>query len=257
MDSDTVDFKGRPALRSGIHTNLITYLTAAENVNIWSGTASLLPLADSFLGRYRTIMLASLLYILVCYTLHFLIIHINKPTSLISPITCRRCPCSLFHLFFLTPTILLSLSCCTCTSWTLQAFGAHQFDPKHPHENKARSSFFNWCYFTFSAALLLTIPILTFIQDNVGWVLGFGIPCIVMLLSLLLFSFGTWTYRFTIQNNQNTPFFRIGRVFLVALHNCRATPSPIPSVQEAPATLSHPGSQQFRYHLHYYAFIYT
>lgn len=65
----------------GIGTNLITYLTgemgqsmatAAENVNLWIGTASLLPLlaaslADSFLGRYLTIVIASALYILVCF----------------------------------------------------------------------------------------------------------------------------------------------------------------------------------------------
>ena len=64
----------------GIVSNLVTFLTgplgqstatAAANVNFWDGTASLMALlgafiADSFLGRYSTIALASLLYVLVC-----------------------------------------------------------------------------------------------------------------------------------------------------------------------------------------------
>lgn len=63
----------------GIGFNLISYLTgplgqslpvAAWNVNTFNATGCLLPLlgawiADTFLGRYRSIVIASLLYVLV------------------------------------------------------------------------------------------------------------------------------------------------------------------------------------------------
>ncbi|KAK7322397.1 hypothetical protein VNO77_25776 [Canavalia gladiata] len=267
-----VNFKGHPVLRSssggwraaafiitvevaerfsyyGINSNLINYLTgplgqstvtAAQNVNIWSGTSSLLPLlgafvADSFLGRYRTILFASLIYILALSLLTL---------STVLPVTSSRSEPQLILFFF---SLYLVAFAQGGHKPCVQAFGADQFDVNHPEERRARSSFFNWWYFTFCAGLLVTISILNYVQDNVGWALGFGIPCIAMLIALAVFLLGTWTYRFRIPGNEQGPFLRIGRVFIVAFKNWRTTSSAVPSQEEDPATLPHLGSQQFSF----------
>jgi peptide/histidine transporter 3/4 len=63
----------------GVSANLISYLTgplgestagAAAAINAWSGVATMLPLlvacvADAWLGRFRTIVFASILFVVV------------------------------------------------------------------------------------------------------------------------------------------------------------------------------------------------
>ncbi|KAI3673063.1 hypothetical protein L6452_39173 [Arctium lappa] len=274
-----VDYKSRPVFRSksggwrsayfiigvevaerfayyGISSNLITYLTgplgqstatAAENVNAWSGTASLLPLlgafvADAFLGRYRTIIIASLLYVLA---LGLLTLSALLPYSDCESDTSCSPPRFQVILFFVS--LYLVAFAQGGHKPCVQAFGADQFDAENPEECKAKSSFFNWWYLGLCGGPLVALCVLNYIQDNLSWGLGFGIPCIMMSVALLIFLAGTLTYRFGEKVEEKGAFLRIGQVFVRAYHNRRTTYSSITLEEEACGTLPHHGSHQFRF----------
>ncbi|CAI9114994.1 OLC1v1015824C1 [Oldenlandia corymbosa var. corymbosa] len=80
----------------------------------------------------------------------------------------------------------------------IQAFGADQFDGNHqlPSKRRAKSSFFNWWIYGTSSGAVLAHLTLHYIQDNISWGIGFGIPCIAMIVGLVLFLLGTAMYRF-------------------------------------------------------------
>jgi peptide/histidine transporter 3/4 len=128
----------------------------------------------------------------------------------------------------------------------VQAFGADQFDGQDPEECKAKSSFFNWWYFGMCVGGLAALLILTYIQENLSWGLGFGIPCIVMVATLAVFLLGTGTYRYSIQGEEKSPFMRIGRVFVAAVRNWRTTPSAIALEEEIRGTMPHRSSEEFK-----------
>lgn len=101
----------------------------------------------------------------------------------------------------------------------IQAFGANQFDGNDINESKSKSSFFNWWVFAKLVGALLALLMLNYIQDNLSWELGFGIPCIVMFVALLLYLLGSLTYRFRLHSDEKNPFVRIGRVFMRPTRN--------------------------------------
>ncbi|KAF5726816.1 hypothetical protein HS088_TW22G00500 [Tripterygium wilfordii] len=277
----SADYNGRPALRSssggwrsasfiigveiaerfayyGISSNLVTYLTgplgqsnaaAAENVNAWSGAASLLPLlgafiADSFLGRFRTIIISSVIYIL---GLGLLTLSAVLPSH--SSSDCQSTSCSPYQLQVLLFFFSLYLVAVAQSGHKpcVQAFGADQFDGKDPEETKAKSSFFNWWYFGMCGGTVVTLVVLNYIQDNLNWALGFGIPCIAMVFALIVFLLGTKTYRYSIKGDQKNPFLRIGKVYVTAFRNWRTSPSAITTEHEALRVLPYHGSQQFKF----------
>ncbi|KAL2497388.1 Protein NRT1/PTR FAMILY 5.10 [Abeliophyllum distichum] len=281
----SVDFKGRPVTRSGsgswksaffiisvevaerfaysgVNSNLINYLTgilgqstaaAAENVNTWSGTASLLPLlgafvADSFLGRYRTIIIASGLYILALGFMSLsAALYSFKSSDCQIPANNMACSPPQFQIIFFFFSLYLFALAQGGHKPCVQAFGADQFDEQDPKECKDKSSFFNWWYFSLNSGIIVALFVLNYIQDNVSWVLGFGIPCIVMCLALIIFLLGTTTYRLRIQSDERNPFVRLGQVFLNAARNWRTTWAAISKEEEAQGIRPYQGSQQFTF----------
>ncbi|KAJ4849845.1 hypothetical protein Tsubulata_029080 [Turnera subulata] len=282
----TVDHRGQPAQRSssggwrsacfiigvemterfayyGISLNLITYLTghlgqstaaAAVNVNVLAGTATLLPLlgafvADSFLGRFRTIIAASVIYVLGLGLLTLSAV-LNSVDGSDCKNTKTLKPCS-------PPWYLVLLFFCSLYLIAVgvgghkpcvQAFGADQFDPQDPKENKAKSSFFNWWYFGLSVGALTTLIVSVYIQDNLSWSLGFGIPCCAMIVSLLVFLLGSRTYRYTIRKNDKNPFTRIFRVVGRAIkRNWQNTTPAVEFANEEHGSMSFQNSKQFKF----------
>ncbi|CAA7052419.1 unnamed protein product [Microthlaspi erraticum] len=274
----SVDFRGKPSVRSssggwrssgfiigaevaekfaylGIASNLITYFTgplamstasAASNVNLWLGTAAFLPLiwgsiADSFLGRFRTILLTSYLYILGLGLLTF---SATMPSLCKDQETNVSCVSQLKVTMFFCALYLIAIGeggFKVC----IRAFGADQFDEQDPEESKAKSVYFNWSYFARSAGILATRLISNYVQENLSWALGFGIPCFSMMLALFLFLLGTNTYRFSTggeaREHKTNPFVRIGRVFVAAAKNRRQTS------QESFFLLPTESSKKFRF----------
>ncbi|KAG6751065.1 hypothetical protein POTOM_045582 [Populus tomentosa] len=245
---DSVDYKGRPVYRFnsggwkstlfiigmfvevaersayyGISGNLITYLTgplgqstvtAAENMNVWSGTSWLLPLlgafvADSFVGRYRTIVVSTLIYILGLGLLAL--------SAVIPPPGSSGCQIS-------------------------DGAGSCSPDP-------VLILFFFALYLAaLGQGILLA---LNYIQDNINWGLGFGIPCLIMAGALATFLLGTRTYRYSIRREEEKhALLRVGRVFVATIRNWRITTA-VASEEETHRAQPHQTSSEILGKNHY------
>ena len=95
------------------------------------------------------------------------------------------------------------------------SFGAGQFDDTDPKERVKKGSFFNWYYFSINLGAIVSSSIVVWIQDNAGWGLGFGIPTLFMVLSVISFFIGTPLYRF--QKPGGSPVTRMCQVLCTSV----------------------------------------
>eukprot|EP01018_Ginkgo_biloba_P028578 Gb_41131 [translate_table: standard] len=140
-------------------------------------------------------------------------VSVLKPPSCIDSGDCPTATVAQYGVFFLG-LYLIALGTGgikPCVS----SFGADQFDDTNPTERKKKGSFFNWFYFSVNVGALVSSSVLVWVQDNVGWGWGFGIPTVFMGLAIVSFFSGTPLYRF--QKPGGSPLTRVCQVVVASL----------------------------------------
>lgn len=201
----------------GLAANLITYLTnelhqpistAAKNVNTWAGVSYIVPLfaafvADSLFGRFNTILLASVIYLvgMILLTLSVSVV----------PLDYRKA------IFFVALYIIAvgeggHKPC-------VQTFAADQFEEDSLEDKKVKSSFFNWWFWGIVAGQCSAILVAIYVEDNVGWTAGIGMLAIAMAVALITFLLGIKRYRK--QGPLGSPLTTVAQVLVAAVRKWR------------------------------------
>ncbi|KAF2582248.1 hypothetical protein F2Q68_00004362 [Brassica cretica] len=180
----------------GTLSNLLVYLTSVFNlqsvtaatiISAFSGTINFGTflaafLCDTYFGRYKTLSVA----VIACFLIAFLLMGLALLVVGAGGIR----PCNL-------------------------AFGADQFNPKSESGKKGINSFFNWYFFTFTFAQIISLTLVVYIQSNVSWTIGLSIPVGLMFLACVIFFAGHKLY--VKVKASGSPLAGIGHVIAAAI----------------------------------------
>ncbi|XP_054804965.1 protein NRT1/ PTR FAMILY 6.2-like isoform X2 [Prosopis cineraria] len=213
----------------GIAVNLVTYLigtmhlpssTSANIVTDFMGTSFLLCLlggflADSFLGRYKTIGIFSAIQTLGTATLA-----ISTKLPQLRPPPCpnsssNNCKqANGFQMGILHMALYLIALGTGGLKSSVSGFGTDQFDDKDEREKSQMAYFFNRFFFFISFGTLMAVTVLVYIQDEVGRSWAYGICSVSMLIAILVFLYGTKRYRY--KKSMGSPIVHIFQVIVAA-----------------------------------------
>ncbi|OWM89356.1 hypothetical protein CDL15_Pgr024104 [Punica granatum] len=212
----------------GFNANMISYLTiqlhmpltkAANTLTNFGGTSSLTPLigaffADAYAGRFWTITIASLIYVIgmTCLTLSASLPQLRPPPCQSDHHPCQEANTGQLSILYVA--LLLGAVGSGGIRPCVVAFGADQFDESDPRQSTKIWKYFNWYYFVMGASVLVAVTVLVYIQENVGWGWGLGIPTVLMFLSVVALVFGYPLYRK--MEPAGSPFTRLLQVSVAA-----------------------------------------
>ncbi|KAL6274647.1 hypothetical protein ACE6H2_025339 [Prunus campanulata] len=194
----------------GLHANMILYLTSEYHMEaatgasilfLWSAMSSFTPiigafLSDSHLGRFRVIALGTVVSLLGEIVLWLTAVFPQaRPVHCDDPSKEKCVSANTAQVMLLFASFgLMSIGSGGIRPCSL-AFGADQLDkPDSPKNEKVLQSFFNWYYASVGVSVMFAVTVIVYVQVQLGWVVGFGVPVGLMLLSGLLFLLGSSLY---------------------------------------------------------------
>ncbi|CAL0323096.1 unnamed protein product [Lupinus luteus] len=192
----------------GIMPNMILYLKNDYNMAIvnatnllytWSAISNILSifgafLSDAYFGRFLVIFIGSIssLLGLTILWLTAVIPELRPFCESVNKVCNSATAAQLAVLFLSLGLISIGAGCVRPCSI---AFGADQLSIKENSGNqRLLNSYFNWYYTSIGASTLVAFSAVVYIQENLGWKIGFAVPAILMLISAFSFIVGSPYY---------------------------------------------------------------
>ncbi|KAI3464897.1 hypothetical protein Pfo_021560 [Paulownia fortunei] len=212
-----------------IAVNMVAYLVgemhqplpdAATHVTNWSGGAYVLTLlgafvADAYLGRFLTIISFSCIY-----AVGMVLLTLSGSIDSLRPPHCTKKPCiqaSTAQTGFLYCALTLIALGTGGIKPCVSSFGADQFDESDQSEAQKKYAFFNWFFFAINMGALFGITLLVYVQVELGWAWGFGIPTAAIIASIIILAAGFTKYRY--QKPMGSAFTRFLQVIVASVRN--------------------------------------
>ncbi|KAJ3688514.1 hypothetical protein LUZ61_017678 [Rhynchospora tenuis] len=195
----------------GVTANLTIYmsdyfnmslLTANNVTSIFNGFFQFAPLvgaflSDSYLGQFRTIIYSSFVNLLgmALLTLSASVPGFKPPKCSTSDQELGNCVgASTFqHAILYMSLAFLAIGYGGTVPCSVP-FGADQFDKTDEQHEKETKSYYNWYYALIAVAIFIAYTVIVYIQSEVSWPIGFGVPTGLMAFSIVIFFLGTKLY---------------------------------------------------------------
>ncbi|GAB2221127.1 hypothetical protein Droror1_Dr00012296 [Drosera rotundifolia] len=192
----------------GTLSNLLIYLTTVFNmktitattiINVFNGTTNLgtligAYLCDTYFGRFKTLGFATTtsFFGLSVIALTAVVKQLHPPHCRANDATCIG-PTGWQMAFLLLGFVLMIIGASGIRPCNM-TFGADQFNPNTESGKRGIASFFNWYFFTYTFAMMISVTLIVYIQSNISWSIGLGIPAGLMLLACVLYFAGNNIY---------------------------------------------------------------